>query len=120
MIRVLEVILLGGGSIGALSGWLLCKWLDARTERIRRMRPAWHGPVGIAKHDAAAGERLAIELTPPATRPSPAADFRAAVGRISSDGCGFRKGDHLCHLPAAHDGPHVCTCPAAPTAHLFD
>lgn len=110
MIRVLEVILLGGGSIGALSGWLLCKWLDARTERIRRMRPAWHGPVGVAKHDAAAGERLAIELGPPQT-------LRTFT---QAGGCAHRKGDHLCHLPAAHDGPHVCTCPAAPTAHLFD
>lgn len=133
MFRVLEVILLGGGSIGALSGWLLCRWLDARTAAVRRR------VVGVAKHDAAAGERLAIELPP--SRPFPViaapntcpacggtGDYRNVAACARCDGTGMivlgprlhgaTEGDPGVFTEAAGpdlcgylSGPHLCIMP---------
>lgn len=112
MFRVLEVILLGGGSIGALSGWLLCRWLDARTAAVRRR------VVGVAKHDAAAGAVVSIEMTPgererilpkPGGLPPPAYPGH----------CNYARGEHRCARIVGHVGEHMCNTCAAIPPHRF-
>jgi len=36
ILKLLGSILLGGGAIGAGTGWLLVRWLDARAEAVKR------------------------------------------------------------------------------------
>jgi membrane protein YqaA with SNARE-associated domain len=45
IIRVLAVILIVGGSLGALAGWGVARWLDRRREREEwRRETAWLAP----------------------------------------------------------------------------
>lgn len=108
MWRVLEVILLGGGSIGALAGWLLTRWLDARTHRKPRV-------LGVARESARAGEPVTIDMgpvPPPGGLPPRLYGPCLHVGGPGADA-------HVCARRIGHTGPHVCTCSAAPQPHMF-
>lgn len=117
MLAFLAAILTGGGVVGAGSAWLVTGWLERRRARREAERPDWHAPIGTARHDAAAGEPVRIEMPVPTRRPAPVG--RPAWIDTSASGCGYRNGDHLCHLPVGHQGEHVCTCQAIPVAHKF-
>lgn len=110
MFRVLEVILLGGGSIGALSGWLLVRWLDSRLDRARglaRRRREFdeaHAPAA-AQHPRVVPQPGG--LPPPLPLPP-------VAGR-----CNYRSGGHVCSLPPGHFSEHECACSRIPAAHRF-
>lgn len=133
MIRVLEVVLGGGGALGALFGWLTVKWLDAREDerRLKRKavaaRPAVHPrdldnpwpalppanmPDAVPWPTELIGPGVGVVLPPdpplPFTPPPPLPGFCQSV-----------YGYHTCVLPPGHHGDHICTCVRLPGPHHF-